>query len=142
MRLTGLNSWLRGSLIKAPSLTPPMRRGRGAYRIEKGVTMCIFCKTTACPCWPTLLRGRLYVQFLQRRCMSSLAYPVEKGVTTCIFCKKKCVSLLVYPVEKGVTMCIFRKKSACPCWSTLLKRVSLCAFCFASKTHVLVCLPC
>ena len=38
MRLIGLNSWLRGSLIKAPSLK------RGAYRIEKGVTMCIFVK--------------------------------------------------------------------------------------------------
>ena len=38
VRLIGLNSWLRGSLIKAPSLK------RGAYRIEKGVTMCIFVK--------------------------------------------------------------------------------------------------
>ena len=42
----------------------------------------------------------------------------------------KLMSSLAYPVEKGVPMCIFRKKSACPCWSTLLKRASLCAFCF------------
>ena len=48
----------------------------------------------------------------------------------CNFCKKRCMSSLAYPVEKGVPMCIFRKKSACPCWFTLLKRASLCAFCF------------
>ena len=48
----------------------------------------------------------------------------------CSFLQKKCMSSLAYPVEKGVPMCIFRKKSACPCWSTLLKRASLCAFCF------------
>ena len=140
MRLIGLNSWLRGSLIKAPSLTPPMRRGRGAYRIEKGVTMCSFLQKScmsllayfveraslcaifaknACPRWPTLLKGRHYMHFLQ-----------------------KPLSFLTYPIGKGVPMCIFRKKSACPRWSTLLKRALLCAFCFANKTHVLVGLPC
>ena len=46
------------------------------------------------------------------------------------FLQKRCMSSLAYPVEKGVSMCIFPKKSACPCWSTLLKRASLCAFCF------------
>ena len=119
MRLIGLNSWLRGSVIKAPSLTPPMRRGRGAYRIEKGVTMCIFCKNN---------------------CMSLLAYFVERASLCAAFAKKDACPR--WPTLLGrASLHAFFAKEYVSLLKTLLERVSLCAF-FAKSLHVLVGLPC
>ena len=117
------------------------------YPIGNGVTMCIVCKKTACPCWSTLLRRASLCAFFAKKLCVLVDLPHWKGRHYVHFSQKVCMSLLVYPVEKGVTMCIlFCKQNSCPRWPTLLKRVSLCVFflcvcvCVCLRVCVCVCL--
>ena len=143
--------------------------------IENGVTTGIFCtkkldilvgipywkgchyvhfsqtKNSACPCWPTLVKGRHYVyfykklgvlvglpywkwrhyvQFCKWNCMSLLVYPSERASLCAFFAKENCVSLLAYPIEKGVTMCILCTKTCMFLLDYLIKSgVTMCIFC-------------